>query len=318
MVLASSGGGESTRWRDPKAQSLANTFLSIPYEEFAAELDGALAWIQSLGIAYKRTRIGEYKRAINKLIQIYQSADKQEANRELPRIATAAYEANDLIAVHKGLGGRFDNELRTHIKEAYGKGPVSYTQEVISTSSNRARNIAFELRVMAWLASAGIEIDFGIKTDVAARFDNRSVILECKRPQSSEAVESNVKDAFEQLEEKYRNPVRPRHRGIIAIDISKLTNPDFKGYFHPDTDSLDAYLSQRVSQFIVANEHYWQTGRDKKTIAVLVRFSSMEVNKKKGDMLTCCQHYALTPLNHSGERNIATAEALANALANVE
>lgn len=83
---------------------------------------------------------------------------------------------------------------------------------------------------MAKLTSAGIALDFRLKTDVAAYFDNRSLLFECKRPQSVGSLENNVKDAFHQLEAKYRSPQRLRHRGIIAIDISKLINPEFMLY----------------------------------------------------------------------------------------
>lgn len=293
---------------------MPETFQSTSYELFADDLDSALAWMQSLGIVYERTRVGEYKRAIDTLLKIYQSDDKETIQNEFSKIVTAAFEASDLIAIHKGLAGSFDNELRARI-ERYAKGPNNYTQEITATSSNIARNVGFELLVMAKLVAAGIDINFEIKTDAAARFDNRSILFECKRPQSLGMLEANVKNAFRQLEGKYHNPVHLRHRGIIAIDISKLINPDFMLYEAQNATSLDAGLSQVVDNFIIENNHYWQTGRNKKTIAILLRLSLMGVHKERSNMLTYCQQFGLTPLNHSGERNIATVKALTKVLA---
>jgi hypothetical protein len=40
----------------------------------------------------------------------------------------------------------------------------------------------------------------------------------------------------------------------------------------------------------------------------------MGVNKARNEMLTYCQQYALTPLNHVGARNIETMRALTQAM----
>ena len=229
------------------------------------------------------------------------------------RFVTALYEANDLIAIHKGLVGKYDSEISEHIKK-YAKGPANYREEAPSASSNLARNIAFELLVASKIVAANIPLDFSVKTDVATKFDGRSILFECKRPQSEESIEKNIKDAFKQLERKYKSPVRARHRGIIALDISKLLNPEFMLYVQPDAVSLDRGLTQIADQFILKNERLWQLRRNSKTIAVLIRFGIMGINQEKEDMLTYCQQYGLTPLNAAGHRNIETAERLAEAM----
>jgi hypothetical protein len=174
---------------------------------------------------------------------------------------------------------------------------------------------------MAKFANADIPLDFSIKTDVAATFDRRSLLLECKRPQSLTTFEKRVKDAFHQLEAKYRSPKRLRHRGLIALDISKLVNPDFLLYVQNDADSIDAGLSQIVDDFIVKHEHVWQGQRSKKTIGVILRLSVMGINKEKNEMLTHCQQWAVSPMTHVGERNTGTVrkltEVLHGALGNV-
>ena len=211
------------------------------------------------------------------------------------------------------MAGRFDAQVRWHI-ERYVRGPANYTEERVSTSSNVARNIAFELLVMARLAASGLDLDFSIQSDIAATFDNNSLIFECKRPQSLKKLGARIKDAFKQLERKYSNFSQLRRRGVIAVDITKVVNPDFMLYVKPDALSLERGIANIVDQFIVHNAHYWQIGRNKKTIAVMFRLSLIGVNKERNDMLTYCQQYGMTPLNHSGQRNIETAKALTDAL----
>ncbi len=292
---------------------MTGVFRSTPYESFSLDLDAAVEWISSLGITYERTRIGEYKRAINILLEVYKSKDLEKTRREFVRLVTALFEARDLIAIHKGLSGKYDSEIREHIKK-YATGPADYRKEVVSASSNLARNIAFELLVASKLVSSGIGLDFSIKSDVAAIYDRRSILFECKRPQSEDKLEANIKSAFKQLERKYKNPVRARHRGIIAIDISKLFNPEFMLYVQPNAASLQHALSQIVDGFIEKNEKLWQVWRNNKTIAVLVRVGIMSINREKEDLLTYCEQYGLTPINTSGSRNIETARRLAEAL----
>jgi hypothetical protein len=292
---------------------MAGLYSSTPYESFAQDLDAAIEWICTFGISQERTRIGEYKRAISVLSEIYKTEDLEKTRKEFVRIATALYEANDLISIHKGLAGKYDSEIGEHIKK-YAKGPANFREEVVSASSNLARNIAFELLVASKIVSANIPLDFSIKTDIATKFDGRNILFECKRPQSEESIEKNIKDAFKQLERMYKNPIRARHRGIIALDISKLLNPEFMLYIQPDAASLDRGLVQIADQFILKNERLWQLRRNSKTIAVLIRFGIMGINQEKDGMLTYCQQYCLTPLNAAGNRNIETAERLAEAM----
>ena len=290
-------------------------FETISFGTFANDLDNAVSWLQNVGIRYAPTRLGEYKRAIETLLKIYTSDDVKKMRDEYARIVTALFEANDLILIHKDLAGKFDGKLRARI-EKYAKGPVNYTEELTSSSSNIGRNTAFELLVMSKLVKAGIEPDFEVDGDIAVLFDNRSIIFECKRPQSLGKLESNIRDAFKQLEKRFLNPIRARHRGIIAIDISKIVNPDFMLYVQPNVGSLRSGLSRIIDNFIKENEKFWQTRRSSKTIAVLIRLGLMGVVEEKNRLLTYCQEYGLTPLNHVGERNIWTAKTLTYALAN--
>jgi hypothetical protein len=264
-------------------------------------------------VSYERTRVGEYERAIEALRASFKASDFDTMRKELLRYVTALFEVHDLIDIHKRLGGRFDADLKRHV-ESYATGPTNYTEENVATSSNLARNIAFELVLISKLANAGIPLDFSIKTDVAASFDKRSLLFECKRPQSVDALEKRIKEASRQLDAKYGSAQRLRHRGIIALDISKLINPEFQLYVQNDIGAFDAGLSRIIDEFMIQHERLWQKRSGRKTIGVILRLSVMGVNKARNEMLTHCQQWGLSPMNHVGERNIETMRSLAETL----
>ncbi|MGH9877227.1 MAG: hypothetical protein ACRD5H_06275 [Nitrososphaerales archaeon] len=293
---------------------MTGVFSSKPYDALANDLCAALEWLGSLGVPYERTRVGEYECAIEIAIASFRASNFDAIRDALLPILTALFEIHDLVDIHQSLAGKFDNEIKQHV-HTYTKGPRDYTEEHVETSSNVARNIAFELMLMAKLTKAGLPLDFSIKSDVAAKFDNRSLLFECKRPQSEDALESNIKKAYRQLEKKYRSPQRLRHRGLIAIDITKLVNPDFMLYVQPNSTALDSGLSRVIDTFVLKHEHLWQRSRNAKTIGILLRLTIMGVNQEKNDMFTHCQQWAVTPMNHVGERNIVTARNLADMLA---
>jgi hypothetical protein len=226
---------------------------------------------------------------------------------------TALFEINELIEIHRRLAGTYDVHLIRHV-QTVSRGPINYVDENPATSSNAARNIAFELAVMAKLASVGIPLDFSIPIDVACDFGGRSLLFECKRPQSTEKVETNVRKAFAQLEEKYRTSQRYRHRGIIALDVTKLINPEFMLYSQADEVGLSEGLGHLVDDIVRTHERLWQRGRDPKTIGVMIRACVMGVNQARDHMLTYCQQWGLTAIGHVGAQSIGTVIALTNAL----
>ena len=87
-------------------------FRSAPYEVFAADLDIAVAWIESRGVFHEKTRIAGYKRAIENLLNTYKIDDIERTRAEFNHFVTALFEANDLITIHKGLAGKYDEEIR--------------------------------------------------------------------------------------------------------------------------------------------------------------------------------------------------------------
>jgi len=133
------------------------------YDDVPTRLQAATEWLTSLGIAHEPMRLGDYRRSIEALTR---AQDRSTVLRQqLPDINNAIYEAFELIDIHQSLAGKCDDAIASHLKQV-ASGPVAYAEENPATSSNRARNIGFELGVMAYLVQAGLSLHFTSAADV--------------------------------------------------------------------------------------------------------------------------------------------------------
>ena len=192
-----------------------NQYSTSSFEDLHEKLDDAIGWIETLGVRATPSRLGHYRRSLERLNRIYRQEDLELKDDEFVDYVTTLFEAQDLVQIHQSLGGKsHDDHLRGIVQSITG-GPTSYTDEDCS-SGNRPRNLAFELLLAGRLVSAGLGLDLDVRSDVATKIDNRTVLFECKRPQSERSLEKRTKAAFRQLRRQYSNPVRSRSRGVVA------------------------------------------------------------------------------------------------------
>lgn len=287
---------------------------TISYESIDEDLKAALSWLDNLGIDYNKTRIRTYEKDIESLINIYNTKNIEAARREFPKICNSLYEVSEFIVLYKGLANKFDDQVADRIQE-FCKGTVSYAEEN-PDSSNRARNVAFELLIASLLKSRGIELDFRDDVDVACIFENYTILFECKRPQSSAKIKKNVKTAFKQLS-KHCAKFQSKCKGIIAVDISKICNPKFQLFVFENKTAINNGLSKMIDNFITNRKSFWQINKYKNTIGVLIRFSLLAVNEQE-KLITYCQQYGFNTRVDSGYKNTLLAKQIANRISNVK
>ena len=280
----------------------------------ASDLAAALVWLKSIGIQPEPTRIGDYQRAIDLLVTAHKEMNLELMRAQFPRMNNMLFEVHELIEIHQSLAGRFDDEIARHAK-VFASGPVAYIDEDVENSSNRARNFGFELSVMSVLARAGVAIDFSIDADVAAQFERRTIIIECKRPQSEGAVPKRLGEGIKQLERKYQNPDRIRCKGIVALDITKAVNPEFNIFVTRESVDIDRVMSIVVDQFIGRNEGIWSNFQSSKTIGILLRLRQMNsVETETSAKLFYGQQYALVQVPTAAALDTCFAQALVKTL----
>lgn len=280
----------------------------IKFETFYAELDEAIIWLESIGLKCNGTRISQYKDAIRLLVDLHKEDDISEIRKKFRPISNALYEANETIIIYKALSLEYTNEIKKHLQKIL-KGPIEYTHENPSSSSNEARNIAFELATMALLVLHNFKLDFTVGSDVAITFNDgeNKFIFECKRPQAENKVEKNVRKARSQLRERYKQYSKGEMQGLISLDISKLINEEFNLFVGSNEEEIIEELYNEIRSFIEKHQRYWQSAGADRTIAVLLRLYVLAINKERNGAWITCSPYVVNPINESGEVNIQLA-----------
>lgn len=250
-------------------QQFDTTVASSSFEELAAGFAIVVGWINSFGLDVERSRFGRYVASLSNLVKNYKDPTV-DLTADFKGYVSMLYEVRELLLMHEGLAGKYDDQLRAQLRFVTG-GPTNYTDENIAKSGNHARNIAFELSVQAKLAQCGIPLRFHQTADVCAFFARRNLIIECKRPHSIKGLSANVKDAYRQLEGKYSGLFCRRLRGIIAIDATKLINPDFNYLQAQDHLRLQADSREMLQRFVDGHERTWDLGRNSRTVSVLAQ-----------------------------------------------
>ena len=268
------------------------------YEKMYDKISDAASWLTDHGLRVEPTRIGEYKRVFGEILSLYQSGKfKDDKKREyFPKYINIVFEVQELVYIYDGLSPLMTTDLFSRFK-LFVKGPASYTDENIQTSSNVARNIAFELLVSAKLASAGLIIDFGTKADLKFILGDLDIFVECKRPQYSHQLNSNIKGALSQLENRYKSHNGTnKPRGIIAISLTKVLNPKQDIFVTKNTETLQSSTERMMDDFHKEYKSKWFLPRDKRTIGVLIYFStptsvedeSIIAHSYQIDFTNCC------------------------------
>lgn len=151
----------------------------------------------------------------------------------------ACYEGSEIANVFELWNLKVEeyHGLKTKIAETFKCGPLVRENENLATSSNRPRNDAFSFLIAGRLLAAGCEVlavdGIGRATestrwvgDATVRHDGIVLDVQCKRPQTTDNIQSNIEKARNQIIGA-ANP----GAGIIAIDLSVIIRPS--GMFLP-------------------------------------------------------------------------------------
>ena len=226
---------------------------------------------------------------LEELVSCYEREKYEEINTKLESHLNSLYEASELAIITKAFKGVEPTGLISKLSELL-KGTNAYLAENRS-SSNRARNVAFEILVGARFKLAGYDVDFPPTSDLRIIKDKYEILFECKRPSSLKKLDKNISCARKQLKRSYRGTNKRNRLGIIAIDVSKLINPQFNLLISENEATLGDRLSNITTGFIKSHleEKYTQIGS--KNLGILVRYSGIAINKTE-NIYTYCQFYS--------------------------
>jgi hypothetical protein len=151
--------------------------------------------------------------------------------------------------------------LRPKIKDVL-QGPYLPNDE--NNTSNRSRNILFELSLAAKLRQAGFQPILGEHPDLVCEVMGRKVGFECKRPFSLARVPDRIQQAEGQLRRDLGDlrKFSPNARGIVAISLSRVFNPYNKLFVHSTEKSGREGLERLVSGIVDEFKPMWNALRD--------------------------------------------------------
>jgi hypothetical protein len=125
---------------------------------------------------------------------------------------------------------------------------------------------------------SGVEAILDADSDTGIEINNKKVWVECKRITSTERIEENTGKASKQLEVLLNKKIGSGHRGIVAIDITKILSPGDEIFVQENDTQLLNSADRIMERFIEDNSHIWQkvyARRHKKVIGTIIRFSFM-------------------------------------------
>jgi len=110
------------------------------------------------------------------------------------------------------------------------------------------------------------------------------------------------------------------HRGIVALDVTKIVNPKSNIYVSANDSELLGSVDRLIDNFIKENSPIWQRiyrRRDKKIVGTIVRFAFLASSKAR-NILVHSSQWGLNPRLENSNRNDLVLRHLAATLKNTQ
>ncbi|RXT62602.1 hypothetical protein [Pseudomonas syringae] len=256
-------------------------------QELASDFDAAVEWVGAIGFPIQRGRILEYQRILSGLADRFEidGWGNLEDQAYVKQLCTVLIELRELVSIYRGLSVDSDPDGLRDMR-LYVKGPFSPVDESQQNSSNRARNIGFEFYLTALCAYANLKPIYGTQADLCFNHDGHTYFVEAKRPLYSHSVHAAIKDANKQLSRRIEGVGDGVARGLIALDLSKVINPNDRVMQVFGVDHLDALMNGEAAIQIETLKNEWHANRHAKTVGVLLCFKLLTQFQPTGDFNT--------------------------------
>ena len=276
--------------------------MSIPtetYETIWEQYTAATHWMAGLGIKLSSGRTSHYEKVVRHWKSAYKTATAEEERDIFPDFVSSMFEIFDFLSIHKAFQSVPVSQLASIIEKLKKgvNGPINAADE--TPESTFSRNFLFEATVAAKAhrPEKGIEAILDAKSDTGIRINGKKIWIECKRVTTLEKIEGNARKASSQLETVLSREVGAGHRGIVAMDISKILNRGDKIFVARNDDELLASVDRMMDQFIKQHSQIWQhiyERRNKKIIGTIIRFAFM-ANSESRNILVHTSQWAMNP-----------------------
>ncbi|MEO6422294.1 MAG: hypothetical protein ABIR84_06325 [Candidatus Nitrotoga sp.] len=276
--------------------------MSIPtasYESIAHDYSSAIEWMGYLGVKVTSGRTTHYKRVIEYWKNAYKGAPENEVKVAFPDFVSSMFEINEFIDIYNAFKNEPVEKLAS-IRDKLTKGvngPVNSVDETPKTTT--ARNFIFETLMAARShhPHRGVSAILDAESDTAISINNKMLWVECKRITSLTKIESNIKIASSKLENILTQKRGSRHRGIVAIDVTKILNPNDHLFVQNNDLMLLESTDRMMEKFIGEHSNQWEkvyARRSKKVIGTVIYFSFMATSEAR-NLLVRIGQWAVNP-----------------------
>lgn len=291
----------------------ANSFSNI-HQEY---LD-AMKWMANLGISIQSGRTSNYEKVIGYWKDAYLTASIEEANQAFPDFVSSLLEIVEFTRIHKALQDVSPLELTSVIEKLKKavNGPVNIVSE--TQKSTAARNFLFEASVAATAhrPARSVEAILNARSDTGIKIEGRKIWVECKRVTSEQALEGNLRKACSQLQETFKTEIGSGHRGIVAMDVSKILNPKGDLLVAKDDAELTRTLARLLQDFANKHSGLWQrvyAEKSRKIIGTVFRLSCLATSEAR-KMAVQCSQWAVSPRADATTADVQIQKRLVEAL----
>lgn len=276
--------------------------MSIPTETYEAIFDqysAAMSWMAGLGIKLNPGRTSHYEKVVGHWKDAYKTATADEGRQIFPDFVSSMFEVFDFVNIYKAFDGVPAHQLTSVVQKLQKSvnGPINATDE--TPDSTAARNFLFEASVAAKAhrPDKGIEAILDARSDTGISLNGKKLWVECKRVTTVDKIESNARKASHQLETILAGEIGSGHRGIVAMDVSKILNRGDTIFVTRNDNELLASVDRIMDQFIQKHSHIWQRvyeRRHRKIIGTIIRFSFMASSEDR-NLLVHASQWAMNP-----------------------
>lgn len=293
----------------------------IPTESYQSIYDRyteTIEWMSSIGVKFGKGRTSHYDKSLDYWKDNFKTASDEETKKRFSDFVSSVFEIHEFIGIHESLKGVPIKNLKTiagKLQKAVN-GPIKASDETeISTT---ARNYLFEVIVAAKAHNPSRDVTaiLDAKSDTGIKFHNKKLWVECKRVTSPEGIERNVRKASNQLERILKNSVGSGHRGIVALEVSKIFDSGEGLLVRKNDEELSKTIANMTELFISKYSEIWQkvfSRKSQKIIGLIVRTSYMATSEDR-NLLVHVSDYGMNPRVGTSEFNLNIQRSLTEVL----
>ncbi len=255
--------------------------------------------MDQIGVKIGPGRTSHYERVIKHWAKAYRTASTEEGKKVFPGFVSAMFEIHDFVNVYEAFNNMDPSELDGIVAKLQKAvtGPINAYDE--TPESTTARNFLFEAVVAARLhrPTKGATAILDAPSDTGVRFSGHKMWIECKRVTTENKIEANVKKASSQLENLLRKQLGSGHRGVVALDVSKILNPGDQIYISRNDGQLMRSVDELMRSLIDRYSPLWERvyeRRSKKVIGTIVSFAFMSTSEER-NLLVHTSQWGLNP-----------------------